>query len=157
MASGHGPSGECLGGATGGVVDGVPVVEVGLADGAQRFAAFGEPGEEVDGPVDRLPGFVRRRGPQLFSGRGGAEASQFVPGGEAADQLGMVGVRDGGQPGSEPSVRRASAACRSSAMSVSSVATCGCQPGQGAFGPVSGLQPFPQRHQFGPGGPGALR
>lgn len=79
------------------VVLGVPGVDVGLAAGGQGGALPGEPSEEGGGVFDLVAGMAAASRSDRFFLCPGAEPRQDFPGGEAADELSVVGVGNAGE------------------------------------------------------------
>lgn len=98
----HAPPQKCLCGPSGGVLLRVPGIEVGLGAGAQRDVAGGEPDQEGAGLRGLPAAFLRGAGAQRALGCFGAEFAELMPGGEVLKQLGVFGIRGGGDPLGEP-------------------------------------------------------
>jgi hypothetical protein len=79
------------------VVLGVPGVDVGLAAGGQGEAMPGKPSEERGGVFDLVAGVAAAGRSDRFFLCAGAEPRQDFPGGEAADELSVVGVGNAGE------------------------------------------------------------
>ncbi|MGI5451325.1 hypothetical protein ACQEVM_37325 [Streptomyces sp. CA-243310] len=89
-----------------GVLD-VPEVDVALAAGAQVQAMLGEPLEEGCGVLDLVACVLAAGGGERAGVRVPAELGQDLPGGEAAHDLGMLGVADRGEVAHEPPLEEA--------------------------------------------------
>lgn len=78
----HAPAQEWLGHAAGGVVFGVPGVEIGLGRRLRSASAVGEPGEEGSGLGELLAVFADRADTQGGVVRLGPQLAELVPVGE---------------------------------------------------------------------------
>jgi hypothetical protein len=85
-------------------VFGVPGIDVGLLAGVQGALACGEPVEEGGGLGDLIAGELPTGRGDRFVRGAGPESGQDLPGGEALDELAMVGVGDRVEVGDEPAL-----------------------------------------------------
>jgi len=88
------------------VVLDVPGVDVGLTAGGQGEAVLGEPSQEGRGVLDLVAGMAATSRGDGLRLRAGAKSGQNFPGREAADELGVVRVGDGGEVPDQPPLER---------------------------------------------------
>jgi hypothetical protein len=101
----HGPGQECLGAAAFvSEMCGVPLVERGLGAGRQCQVPLVRPGDELGGAHDLGSGVLAAAFRQGFPLGSGAKPGRDLPGGELADDAGVLRVGDAGQVPCEPAV-----------------------------------------------------